>query len=184
MSTTDGLNLQQVQDQWRESQRLLDDIRGRLDSLASSSQSAAAATTSIQTSERTLAELVTEQASVMQALSKAQEVAVQTLEKLDATAAAGDFGRLSQQLATIFEKVESVNATVSTLNDSRADQEMKLLQITDAVKALEAATKEASSLQSDAASARQDLEQYKAKVERAIGNLPGRYQSKIREGLA
>ena len=57
MANVDGLDIQFVQKQWEESQKLIGDLRVRLASLVSSSDSASMSMASIQAAEASIGKL-------------------------------------------------------------------------------------------------------------------------------
>ena len=197
MTSTDGLDIQQVQDQWKESQRLLDDVRSRLESLASASASAAESTTSIRASEKLLADLANTQRDTAQALENAQESAVKTLLAVSEVAANSDIGHLGQQLTAI----ESQLAGIQTIVRDHANTTGTIKKELDAVKAeqaqqkkdlavvIETLNKLAAKLDSAVASKDEvmqideELSTFKTSVDKAVAALPSRFQSRFRDAL-
>ena len=197
MTSTDGLDIQQVQDQWKESQRLLDDVRSRLESLASTSASAAESTNSIRASERILAELASGHRDTAQALEEAQASAVKTLETVSEVAANSDIGRLGVQLTAIESQLAVIEGNVRDHSNTTATIKKEL----DAIKAeqtqhqkdlaavLGTLNKLATALDSAVASKDEvskkdeELSALKASVDKAVAALPSRFQSRFRDAL-
>jgi len=197
MTSTDGLDIQQVQDQWKESQRLLDDVRSRLESLASASASAAESTTSIRASEKLLADLANTQRETAQALENAQDSAVKTLLAVSEVAANSDIGHLGQQLTAIESQLAAIQGSVRDHSNTTGTIKKEL----DAVKAEQAQHKKdlaavletlhglATNLDSAVASkdeiAKKDeeLSAFKTSVDKAVAALPSRFQSRFRDAL-
>ena len=183
MTTTDGLNIQQIQDQWKESQNLIVDLRSRLEALASASESAAAATTSIRSSEKTLASLAAEQQEITKALAEAQEAVVKTLQGVHEAALSIDAGRLSQQMTEIqasLSQMEKLGSEVKAKQASQDDNLAAILSILDSIK------KEMSSAvtsKDDLASKEEELNDQRKAFESAVATLPGRYQNRVRDAL-
>lgn len=200
MSTTDGLNIEQVHDQWRESQRLLDDVRARLESLASSSQSASTAASSIQASEAHLNALVTEQTATVESLTVAQEVAVKTLAAVQTAAEASDLSHIAQQLqdlqasnerinsdlqqiSNINKAIEAARSDIETLSKEQAQQSTALAEIHHALDEIKTAVQDSASATKEVEAKDAEMEALRKSVDRAIGNLPSRFQSRFREAL-
>ena len=183
MTTTDGLNIQQIQDQWKESQNLIVDLRSRLESLASASESAAAATTSIRSGEKALASLAAEQQEITKALGEAQEAVVKTLQAVHEAASSTDAGRLGQQMAEIqasLSQMEKLGSEVKAKQASQDDNFAAILSILDSMK------KEMSSAvtsKHDLASKERELNDQRKAFESAVATLPGRYQNRLRDAL-
>ena len=183
MTATDGLNIQQVQDQWKESQNLIVDLRSRLESLASASESAAAATTSIRSGEKALASLAAEQQEITKALAEAQEAIVKTLQAVQEAASSTDAGRLGQQMAEIqasLSQMEKLGSEVKAKQASQDDNFAAILSILDSMK------KEMSSAvtsKHQLASKEQEFNDQRKAFESAVATLPGRYQNRVRDAL-
>ena len=197
MTSTDGLDIQQVQDQWKESQRLLDDVRSRLESLASASASAAESTTSIRASEKLLADLAKTQRDTAQALENAQDSAVKTLLAVNEVAANSDIGHLGQQLTAIESQLAVIQGSVRDHSNTTGTIKKELDVVKaeqaqhkkDLAKVLEALNKLATNLDSAVASKDEvskkdeELSAFKASVDKAVAALPSRFQSRFRDAL-
>jgi len=197
MTSTDGLDIQQVQDQWKESQRLLDDVRSRLESLASTSASAVESTNSIRASEKLLADLANTQRDAAEALVNAQESAVKTLMAVSEVAANSDIGRLGQQLTTIESRLADVQGDVRNQSNvtgtmkkdldavkaDQAEQKRSLNEVFATLKGLVEALDSAVASKDEASKKDEELLAFGASVDRAVAALPSRYQSRFRDAL-
>ena len=200
MSTTEGLNIQQVQDQWKESQRLIDDLRTRLDALASASESAAAAATSIKAGEKSLASLATEQQTITQALAAAQEAAVKTLQSVQEAATSSDAGRLSQQIAEMHNSLSGIEtmrgalgqqetalarimSEVESVKSKQANQDDNIAAMLSMLDSLKSDLAAATTSKDEVASKQEELDELREKIERAISSLPSRLHGKVRDAL-
>lgn len=197
MTSTDGLDIQQVQDQWKESQRLLDDVRSRLESLASTSASAAETTTSIRASEKLLADLASTQRDAAQALGNAQESAVKTLMAVSEVAANSDIGRLGQQLTTIESRLADIQGDIRNQSDAtgtmkkdldavkadQAEQKKSLSEVVATLNGLVGTLDAAVASKDEASKKDEELAAFRASIDRAVAALPSRYQSRFRDAL-
>lgn len=197
MTSADGLDIQQVQDQWKESQRLLDDVRSRLESLASTSASAAETTNSIRASEKLLADLTSTQRDAAQALGNAQESAVKTLMAVSEVAANSDIGRLGQQLTTIESRLADIQGDIGNQSDAigtmkkdldavkadQAEQKKSLSEVVAALSGLLGTLDSAVASKDEASKKDEELLAFRASVDRAVAALPSRYQSRFRDAL-
>lgn len=200
MSTTEGLNIQQVQDQWKESQRLIDDLRTRLDALASASESAAAAATSIKAGEKSLASLATEQQTITQALAAAQEAAVKTLQSVQEAATSSDAERLSQQIAEMRNSLSGIEtlrgalgqqetalagimSELESVKSKQANQDDNIAAVLSMLDGLKSDLAAATTSKDEVASKQEELDELREKIERAISSLPSRLHGKVRDAL-
>ena len=197
MTSTDGLDIQQVQDQWKESQRLLDDVRSRLESLASTSASAAETTNSIRASEKFLADLVSTQRDAAQALGNAQESAVKTLMAVSEVASNSDIGRLGQQLTTIESRLADIQGDIRNQSDAtgtmkkdldavkadQAEQKKSLSEVVATLNGFVGTLDSAVASKDEASKKDEELSAFRASVDRAVAALPSRYQSRFRDAL-
>ena len=200
MSTTEGLNIQQVQDQWKESQRLIDDLRTRLDALASASESAAAAATSIKAGEKSLASLATEQQTITQALAAAQEAAVKTLQSVQEAATSSDAERLSQQIAEMHNSLSGIEtlrgalgqqetalagimSELESVKSKQANQDDNIAAVLSMLDGLKSDLAAATTSKDEVASKQEELDELREKIERAISSLPSRLHGKVRDAL-
>jgi len=197
MTSTDGLDIQQVQDQWKESQRLLDDVRSRLESLASASASAAESTTSIRASEKLLADLATTQRDTAQALENAQESAVKTLLAVSEVAANSDIGHLGQQLTAIESQLAVIQGSVrdhsnttgtikkelDAVKAEQAQNKKDLAAVLETLNALVTNLDSAVASKDEVAKKEEELSAFKISVDKAVAALPSRFQSRFRDAL-
>ena len=197
MTSTDGLDIQQVQDQWQESQRLLDDVRSRLESLASASASAAESTTSIRASEKLLADLANTQRDTAQALENAQESAVKTLLAVSEVAANSDIGHLGQQLTAIESQLAVIQGSVrdhsnttgtikkelDAVKAEQAQNKKDLAAVLETLNALVTNLDSAVASKDEVAKKEEELSAFKISVDKAVAALPSRFQSRFRDAL-
>ena len=197
MTSTDGLDIQQVQDQWKESQRLLDDVRSRLESLASTSASAAESTTSIRASEKLLADLANGQRDTAQALEEAQASAVKTLTAVTEVAANTDIGRLGQQLTSIESRLteipgdvrknssttETIKKDLDAVKAEQAEQKKSISELLAALNGLVTTLDSAVTAKDEVSKKDEELAAFRTSVDRAVSAIPSRYQSRFRDAL-
>lgn len=180
MTSTDGLSLEQVQAQWRESQKLLDELRVRLESLANASQSAASAASSIQGSERALGDILSAQARMSQDFTRAYDSSITALNAVTDLTKAGNLNHLSSQIQ---ELAVALRASESADGEARVQQNEKLDALTQRLTAIEELLKSSGDVSKALAAKEQELHNLRNSVNRAIANLPSRFQSKFRENL-
>jgi chromosome segregation ATPase len=197
MTSTDGLDIQQVQDQWKESQRLLDDVRSRLESLASTSASAAESTNSIRASEKLLADLANGQRDTAQALEEAQASAVKTLTAVTEVAANTDIGRLGQQLTTLESRLteihgdvrknsgttETIKKDLDAVKVEQAEQKKTMSELLAALNGLVTTLDSAVTAKDEVSKKDAELAAFRTSVDRAVSAIPSRYQSRFRDAL-
>ena len=197
MTSTDGLDIQQVQDQWKESQRLLDDVRSRLESLASASASAAESTTSIRASEKLLADLANTQRDTAQALKNAQKSAVKTLLTVSEVAANSDIGQLGQQLSAIESQLAVIQGSVrdhsnttgtikkelDAVKAEQAQHKKDLAAVLETLNALVTNLDSAVASKDEVTKKDEELSAFKTSVDKAVAALPSRFQSRFRDAL-
>lgn len=181
--------------------RLLNDVRTRLESLATSSQSASTAASSIQASEANLNALVTEHAATVESPSAAKEVAVKTLTAVQTAAEASDLSHIAQQLQELQAANERINSHLQQLSDinqaidaarsdidklgkKQAKQSTALTDIRQDLEEIKAAIQDSASTSKDVEAKDVELEALRKAVDRVIGNLPSRFQSRFRESIS
>ncbi len=108
MAKVDGLDIQFVQKQWEESQKLIGDLRVRLASLVSSSESASVSMASIQAAEASIGKLAESSDKMLQTLKVALEQAVSSLQSIQEVAAQSDLGAIATRLDSISLKQNEV----------------------------------------------------------------------------
>jgi len=197
MTSTDGLDIQQVQDQWQESQRLLDDVRSRLESLASASASAAESTTSIRASEKLLADLANTQRDTAQALKNAQKSAVKTLLTVSEVAANSDIGQLGQQLSAIESQLAVIQGSVrdhsnttgtikkelDAVKAEQAQHKKDLAAVLETLNALVTNLDSAVASKDEVTKKDEELSAFKTSVDKAVAAVPSRFQVRFRGAL-
>lgn len=196
--STDGLSLEQVQQQWAESQGLIDDLRTRLEALASASTSAAEAATRARESQESLAGLADMQKQVLEKFQELQAGAAEAVLELQQASKSNDTSRLMEEITTVTETTYNAAQASATTNtrvdklgkdlDARLTEQDKQLagllgevsELVNAQKSITVLEKRISELEAERdavlLAARQDLE-------RAIAAVPGRYASKINDAV-
>lgn len=186
MGNSDGLDIQFVQQQWEESQKLIGDLRVRLASLVNSSEVAGKSAASLQAAEKSIADLASSSESALQSLKDALEQSLGTLRSLQEIAAQSDFGAIAERLDEISsnqgriveleKKVDDQTKAVSKINEQTAKVSEELAKMyesnTKLVKAVEALSKRLES--SD-----ESRKQLTQKVRAAVNTLPSRHQAKF-----
>ena len=109
MANIDGLDIQFVRNQWEESQKLIGDLRVRLASLVSSSESASVSMASIQAAEASIGKLAESSDKILQTLKVALEQAVSSLKSIQDVAAQSDLGAIATRLDSISLKQNEVS---------------------------------------------------------------------------
>lgn len=186
MGNSDGLDIQFVQQQWEESQKLIGDLRVRLSSLVNSSEIAGKSAASLQAAEKSIADLASSSESALQSLKDALDQSLGTLRSLQEIAGQSDFGAIAErleeisskqgQMADLEKKIEDQAKAVSTIDERTVKVSEELEKVyesnTKLVKAVEALSKRLET--SD--EARNQLAQ---KVRAAVITLPSRHQAKF-----
>jgi len=186
MANVDGLDIQFVQKQWEESQKLISDLRVRLASLVSSSESASASMTSIQAAEASIGKLAESSDKVLDTLKVALEQAVSSLQSILEVAAQSDLGAIATRLDSISLKQNEVSEFPKRLGaqdsaikqlDDRSNvilEEIKKLSLGN-----EKLLKTVKELDSRLKTSEEEQSKLIQKVKAAVSTLPTRHQGKF-----
>lgn len=186
MVNNDGLDIQFVQKQWEDSQKLIGDIKARLSSLATASEAANLSTGSIQTAEASLKELAVSSEAALQILRDALEQSLSSLKSIQAVAAQSDFGSIATRLDSISTKQDdltkiqkSVTEQASTL--SQLDKQTG--QLVGEVKKLSQSNanlvNSVTALIERIDNAEKDRSQLLTQIKSTVNSLPSRHQAKF-----
>lgn len=186
MANVDGLDIQFVQKQWEESQKLIGDLRVRLASLVSSSESASVSMASIQAAEASIGKLAESSDKMLQTLKIALEQAVSSLQSIQEVAAQSDLGAIATRLDNISLKQNEVSELPKRLGaqDSAIKQlDDQTIVILAEIKKLslgnEQLLKTVKELDSRLKTSEEEQSQLIQKVKAAVSTLPTRHQGKF-----
>lgn len=186
MANIDGLDIQFVQKQWEESQKLISDLRVRLASLVSSSESASASMTSIQAAEASIGKLAESSDKVLDTLKVALEQALSSLQSIQGVAAQSDLGAIAIRLDSISAKQNEASEIPKRLGvvdsaikqlDSQSNvilEEIKKLNIGN-----EQLIKTVRDLKLKLLKSEEEQNNLMEKVKVAVSKLPTRHQGKF-----
>jgi hypothetical protein len=186
MANVDGLDIQFVQKQWEESQKLIGDLRVRLASLVSSSESANVSMASIQAAEASIGKLAESSDKMLQTLKVALEQALSSLQSIQEVAAQSDLGAIATRLDSISLKQNEVSEIPKRLGAQ--DSAIKLLDdrsnvILEEIKKLslgnEQLLKTVKELDSRLKTSEEEQSELIQKVKAAVSTLPTRHQGKF-----
>jgi hypothetical protein len=186
MANADGLDIQFVQKQWEESQKLIGDLRVRLASLVSSSESASVSMASIQAAEASIGKLAESSEKVFDTLKVALEQALSSLQSIQQIAAQSDLGAIATRLDSISLKQNEVSEIPKRLGaqDSAIkhldDQSMVILaEIKKLSLGNEQLLKTVKELDSRLKTSEEEQSELIQKVKAAVSTLPTRHQGKF-----
>lgn len=199
--TTDGLSLEQVQQQWRDSQALIDDLRVRLQTLASASTSAAEAAARARETETTLTALASAQSAALEAFQSLKDQAEAALAAMRSAVESSDTGqilghvtdlggridRVADSAAETAARVERFSSSQTEANTRAKDSFMlqgkQLESLQETVEALRKSVPESSDLQIRLQQAEAERDQARQDLKTALSMLPGRYANKVTAAL-
>ncbi len=186
MASQTGLDIQQVQQQWEDSQRTLSDLRTRLQTLVSVSESAKTSTDSIKSAEASLARLAEQNQESTKSLTEALSQALTLIQGMQEIATKSDFGAISDSLTnlqakqavldTVEKSVTAQKAPIDSIVNRTIKAEESISTLTKAVKDLAKQVEELRAQQSKATETREEL---LAKIRQAVSKLPSRQQGKF-----
>jgi len=186
MASQTGLDIQQVQQQWDDSQKTLSDLRTRLQTLVNASESAQKSTDSIKSAEASLAKLAAQNEDATKGLTEALGQALTLIQSMQEVAAKSDFGAISESLTNL----QSKQAVLDTVEKSVKDQQAPIQSIwentnktdesiTTLTKAVADLTKQVKELRGEQTTAAQTREELLTKIRKAVSELPSRQQGKF-----
>ena len=192
--STDGLSLEQVQQQWAESQRLIDDLRTRLEALASASTSAAEAATRARESQESLAGLADAQKQVLEKFQELQASAANAVQQLQSASNSNDTSRLMHEMSSVAEAAgkaaQASSATSSKVDGLGKDMASRLAQQDKQLAAILGDVTELRKTQTEVADLAMRIRELESERDRAQGDLrkaiaavPGRYANKINDAV-
>jgi chromosome segregation protein len=186
MANIDGLDIQFVQNQWEESQKLISDLRVRLASLVSSSESASASMASIQAAEASIGKLAESSDKVLDTLKVALEQALSSLQSIQGVAAQSDLGAIATRLDSISLKQNELSEIPKRLvaQDSAIKQlDDRSSVILEGINKLslgnEQLRKKVEELDSRIMKSEEEQSKLIQKVKAAVSTLPTRHQGKF-----
>jgi chromosome segregation ATPase len=179
-----GLTIDQVRVQWQESERLLDEVRVRLESIATSREATERARSGIEASQdelRSLTNLLTDSVSKLDEVLRSAAAA---LESIVGTAEASQPGKIQASIEESSERLGAVAQGQESLGRNLEGISHELSQVTAIVKDIrDSAGARISLAEQAAADVQSELAAYRANVAQAIQSLPGRYQGRFRTSL-
>jgi chromosome segregation ATPase len=192
--STDGLSLEQVQQQWAESQRLIDDLRTRLEALASASTSAAEAATRARESQESLAGLADVQKQVLEKFQELQASAANAVEQLQAASNSNDTSQLMREMSSVADaagRAAQASSTTSGKVDglskdmaSRlAEQSTQLATLIGDVAELRRTQTKVADLEERIRALESERDAAQGDLQKAIAAVPGRYANKISDAI-
>lgn len=184
MADQSGLTLDQVRNQWQESERLLDEVRLRLDSIATARDSADRARAGIEDSRDELRALSANLAEALSGLQQTLQAAGSALESLVKTAETSQPGKLLAAIDDTSVQIQGLKTSNSRIDTAIHDLSTQVSAAMVSMVSLQKASEQRiSSAEQDAESARTELAALKAKLAQAIDTIPGRHQARFRAAL-
>jgi len=195
--TADGLSLEHVQQRWQESQALLDELRARLEVLATASSSAAEAASNAQSGGESLARIAEAQQGMLAAFAELQGQAISAVDSLRVASTNNDTGRLMHEVAAVADAVgrlsQSVAATdktlagiatgITKLTESLAKQGTQVAALTAEVTAVKKLVQEAGETATRIREIEIERDTARENLQTAIAAVPGRFASKIQSAI-
>lgn len=194
MSEVDGLSLDQVRDQWRESQRLLDEVRSRLEVITSVKESSERSARSLESSDETLRKLIALLAEAVDEVRVSQTTAINVLDAMGRALESIQPDQLQARLQQVADdtsgtaKAQAALATTVSKSQEELVAKMKSLEtgvagiwqgLAEVKSLVESATSNASSV----ASVTAERDKARNDLQRALAVLPARFQTKVQATL-
>ncbi len=186
MASQTGLDIQQVQQQWEDSQKTLSDLRARLQTLVSASESAQTSADSIKSAEASLAKLAEQNQDATKGLTEALGHALTLIQSMQELAAKSDFGAISESLTnlqakqavldTVEKSVKAQQAPIQSILEKTSKTDESITTLTKAVADL---TKQVKELRGEQTTGAQTREELLTKIRKAVSELPSRHQGKF-----
>ena len=190
MTDTDGLSLEQVRSQWQESQRLLDEVRVRLEQVAAAKESSHRSAASLAESEQSLRSLVDLHTGAVTAVRDAQATAVAALDSMTQAAAAAQPGQLVELAQKSVDQMAVIAREQGAMASGQADLATAVSAISQRVQGIEKALAELQATVSRATASTELIATVTAERDKArldlqtvLGALPGRFKSKAETAL-
>lgn len=185
MADQSGLTIDQVRNQWQESERLLDEVRLRLDSVATAREAADRARAGIEDSRDEIRALSANLADALAGLQQTLQAAGSALEGMVKTAEASEPGRLLAAISDTTDQIRELRAGNSRLEETIQTLSSRVAGTTAAIEALQTSTDgRAAAAEQAAEEARGETAALRAKVANAVQSLPGRHQARLSAALA
>jgi ABC-type transporter Mla subunit MlaD len=191
MASENGLDIQQIQRQWEDSQKTLSDLRARLQTLVSASESAQMSTDSIKSAETSLAKLAEQNQESTKYIAEAVNQALTLIQSMQEIATKSDFGTISESLKnlqakqTVLDSVQTAvtgqKAPIEEITQRTVKIEESMSALTKAVKHL---TKQVEDLGTQQSTSTETREELLAKIRAAVAELPSRQQGKFTNLIA
>jgi ABC-type transporter Mla subunit MlaD len=194
VSEVDGLSLDQVRDQWRESQRLLDEVRSRLEVITSVKESSERSARSLESSDETLRKLIALLAEAVDEVRVSQTTAINVLDAMGRALESIQPDQLQARLQQVADdtsgtaKAQAALATTVSKSQEELVAKMKSLEtgvagiwqgLAEVKSLVESATSNASSV----ASVTAERDKARNDLQRALAVLPARFQTKVQATL-
>jgi chromosome segregation ATPase len=179
-----GLTIDQVRVQWQESERLLDEVRVRLESIATSREATERARLGIEASQDELRSLTNLLSDSVSKLEEGLRSAAAALESIVRTAEASQPGKMQASIEESNERLGTVAQGQESLGRNLESISRELSEVTAMVKDIRDSAGARISLAEQAtADVQSELTAFRAKVAQAAQSLPGRYQGRFRSSL-
>lgn len=162
MANSDGLNIQGVQKQWEESQVLLNELRIRLESLATASDSAQRSSESIKAAEVGITGIATDLGKLVNDFSSSISVASESLSAMVQLSTQTDLVKLIEALDRVSSGQEQIKLDLESIKSDVAGQAQAI-----------------DSLQESQAQSLETREKLTKRLRAAVSSLPSRHQGKF-----
>jgi len=186
MASENGLDIQQIQRQWEDSQKTLSDLRARLQTMVSASESAQISTDSIKSAETSLAKLAEQNQESTKHIAEAVNQALTLIQSMQEIATKSDFGTISESLTNLQAKQTVLDSVQTAVTGQKAPIEeitrrtVKIEEsISALIKAVEHLTKQVEDLGTQQSISTETREELLAKIRAAVSELPSRQQGKF-----
>ncbi len=186
MASENGLDIQQIQRQWEDSQKTLSDLRARLQTMVSASESAQISTDSIKSAETSLAKLAEQNQESTKHIAEAVNQALTLIQSMQEIATKSDFGTISESLTNLQAKQTVLDSVQTAVTGQKAPIEeitrrtVKIEEsISALIKAVEHLTKQVEDLGTQQSISTETREELLAKIRAAVAELPSRQQGKF-----
>lgn len=162
MANSDGLNIQGVQKQWEESQVLINELRIRLESLASTSDSAQRSSDSIKAAEVGITGIATDLGKLVNDFSNSISIAAESLNAMVQASTKTDVANLIEALDRVSSSQEQIKLDLESIKADVAGQAQAI-----------------DSLRESQALSLETREELTKRVRAAVSSLPTRHQGKF-----
>lgn len=162
MANSDGLNIQGVQKQWEESQVLINELRIRLESLASASDSAQRSSDSIKAAEAGITGIANDLGKLVNDFSKSISIAAESLNAMVQASTKTDLAKLIEALDRVSSSQEEIKLDLDSIKADVAGQAQAI-----------------DGLRESQAKSLETREELTKRLRAAVSSLPGRHQGKF-----